>query len=992
MTVIAEQYDDFFAELWGYRPFPWQQRLAKRVCEGDWPRFIDLPTASGKTACLDVAVFAMAVQAARESSERTVGRRIFFVVNRRVIVDEAYQRAEEIGQKLLCALHGEDDARFRCCEREGKRVCADGTDMREPPCWKRPALIAVANALQQVSGDTSIGTPPLDVAMLRGGIVRDNRWARSITQPTIITSTLDQVGSRLLFRGYGVSPEAAPVHAALIVHDSTILLDEAHISQPFVETLEAVQKYRGEDWAEQPVHTPFHFVQMTATPGNVPDADVFRLDDADRLALHDRHGNPKPIQLNSVPKAKGKKAIPALAAEITSKAVELQDGQHQNVAVVVNRIATAREVYCLLQKRFAPRKPKTEPAAQVELAIGRMRPLDRDILTKRIQQRVGKTRSDADDHAKPMYVVATQCLEVGADFDFDAMVSECASLDALRQRFGRLNRTGRDIEATGCIVIRGDQIQTVEQLAALDMKNEQDDPIYGNALARTWNWLQSTADDGRVDFGVNAMNAALTGVDDDDVEEMLARRPKAPVMFPAYMDIWAQSNPFPVPSPDVALFLHGPNRGEPDVNVCWRDDLTSDNPTDWPAIVSLCPPSSPECMTVPIGVVRRWLVDRQAAVELDDERSDLLDGQAPESDDAARSALRPALSWRGVERSEIIRHARQIKPGDTIVLPSSEGGWDVFGHLPDPKAADIAERAYQQTRGRAILRLRPEHLQDWPQEEAIDELRGWLRDAELTLRHRELRTALEESAHRAPEGATETAALMLELATRRGGLKHERYPDGVGVVLETRRRQSPRALIPAMDDGEDESSRVVNKKNKPVPLDEHLAHVRSEVDKTQDCLPIVTGFDAVGPAADLHDLGKADNRFQALLIDGDLHDVGAQRKLWAKSARKPSSRVSSRAAFVRSRLPKGFRHEMLSVQLAETLSNVLPNDPADRELVLHLIAAHHGRARPFAPVVIDDAPEDVELELHGFPASITAEYRREHPVIGRVRTGHGWAR
>lgn len=120
----------FFTELWGKRPFSWQNKLAERVLEhaknsnanpsvhdvhGDeggtkspWPEAIVLPTASGKTACLDVAVFALAVQASWLASGKamTVPRRFFFVVDRRVIVDEAYERARCMANKLTHAKSG----------------------------------------------------------------------------------------------------------------------------------------------------------------------------------------------------------------------------------------------------------------------------------------------------------------------------------------------------------------------------------------------------------------------------------------------------------------------------------------------------------------------------------------------------------------------------------------------------------------------------------------------------------------------------------------------------------------------------------------------------------------------------------------------------------------------------------------------------------------------------------------------------------------------
>ena len=117
----AADFSEFFTALWDRRPFCWQKELAKRVLEHDgtgsdlsgvaascgaagtaapaWPDAIALPTASGKTACMDIA---LAAQASRLDSGQpiTAPRRIFFVVDRRVIVDEAYERARRLAQKL----------------------------------------------------------------------------------------------------------------------------------------------------------------------------------------------------------------------------------------------------------------------------------------------------------------------------------------------------------------------------------------------------------------------------------------------------------------------------------------------------------------------------------------------------------------------------------------------------------------------------------------------------------------------------------------------------------------------------------------------------------------------------------------------------------------------------------------------------------------------------------------------------------------------------
>ena len=110
------------------RPFDWQMRLAKQVLEdGLWPDVIRVPTACGKTSVLDVALFELALQAGRQKQELTAARRICFVIDRRLVVDEVTEHARSIYAAIMAASQKETSrasvesgcgaSRFACCGR-----------------------------------------------------------------------------------------------------------------------------------------------------------------------------------------------------------------------------------------------------------------------------------------------------------------------------------------------------------------------------------------------------------------------------------------------------------------------------------------------------------------------------------------------------------------------------------------------------------------------------------------------------------------------------------------------------------------------------------------------------------------------------------------------------------------------------------------------------------------------------------------------------------
>lgn len=880
-------FEAFFRAIHGVAPLPWQSRLARElVTHHTWPDVIDLPTASGKTACLDIALYHLAWCALR-GEPGLAARRIAFVVDRRIIVDAAAERAERIRLAL-----------------EARRS---------------EAVRAVADGLLRLGGNT-----PLACVKLRGGMARESGAVLHPAQPMIITSTVDQVGSRLLFRGYGVSPYSLSVHAGLLGHDTLILLDEAHLGEPFVEAVSAVA--REQRRAQRPLGAvkTVEIVPMSATSRS--SGVRFSLDrsDLEHPVITQRRTAPKPARLVKVSKA-GER-LKVLAKEATEMLAALE-GAAPSVALIVNRVKTARELFERLREESARRD------FEIQLLIGRSRPLDRDVLAKRLLDRVQANR-EPQDSDRPLLVVATQTLEVGADLDFQGMVTECAALDALRQRFGRLDRLGLYRKARA-VIVGGDE--------------GDDDPVYGPALGETWRWLEASAvvADGSptVDFAIEAMDRALAGV---DTRPLTGRSPQVLPLTPAFVQLLCQTSARPVYEPDVAKLLHGLEAAAPEVQVVWRTDLPvierrGDALLDdgrigvARALLDLNPPMSLEAVSLPIRAVRAWLETSKEDAQLADIEGPVDD--APSAQPSKSPPSRPVLR-RSADEWEIIP-AHHIRPGDTIVVPSAYGGCDEFGFAPQDRTPvrDLSAQARHEL-GRSPLfvasRATLAALKN-PEPNGAEALAAtWGRICE---EHASDPTAdpgrlidllLEDLGEALPADLSWLRERPVVRAITSPGTGGELRLE----ALIATGRQPRRGDI---SDEDLSSSHTV-----PVPLDTHSAGVGRRARTLAEAVGLsAEHIKTLGCAGELHDVGKAEPRFQALLRAGD-HSV-LPGQLLAKGVRRgPVSGVEL-----------GERHEAYSVALIRAHAGLLEG-VSDPELAEYLVGTHHGRGRALMP----DRPDE----------------------------------
>lgn len=878
--LAPEDFSLFFREVTGHDPYPWQEALLRHVLEKEWPEAVAVPTGTGKTMVLLVAVFLMAL-------DPRAHRRVIYVVNRRLVVDQAYDIASELKERLQTALQAQDAS----------------------------PLSRVARKLGALGGGV-----PLEVVRLRGGVPRPKPTLSDPARPAVVLATVDMAGSRLLFRGYGVSPGLLPVEGALFGVDALYLLDEAHLEAPFLSTLKAVAGLPG-PWGRPGIRA----VALTATPESLGGLKAFRLEERDGFHPYLRRVLSAPREarvLNSRPQNR--------VRDLLEQAEKLHRDLKGPVAVVVNRVERALEVYRELQKTLekSPRDQEDPDKPKVLLLTGRMRPYERDrnfARTRELQKSL--------DSGEVAFVVATQALEVGADLDFAGMVTELPDLASLFQRLGRVNRRG--LREKAHVVILGEEKPSLREAR----------PYSPETLRAVWEWLDN----------LGAREASVNLSPEDLAKYLETRSPKCQAfgdprtsmdLWDALMPVLAHTNPLLPIDPDP--FLHGLERSAPEVEVVWRADLPVGKDAV-EAYLRAVPPRPKEAVRLPLYAVRAWLkgitadfadLEGQKDVQQDDSEKEKPGGRERGVEGSWKGNKGKGRVYRfdGERVEEVALEDPKIKPGDTLLVAAdlgglSEGHWDPISSSPVPDVAEWGEDGFR------LLRLHPSVLA-----QALGPTGVGAEDEGEIL---EMLVALKED--------------LKDAETRKGAQEIVR---GFLKKYQERFRAEWRPLVEAFLHGTFEvwpweedvgyegyvlrlrPENPLYGPGKPESLADHSKEVARRVeDFAQRLLLDAEKANSLRRSALWHDLGKQDPRMQYWMLVSAGGEVDRALLPLAKSGTRLTDRELARLR-EQAGYPPGQRHEHVAAR---------PLLLAHYCLEAHLVATHHGRGRPL-PVASQDPP------------------------------------
>lgn len=842
----GSSFEQDFKDLTGHTPMRWQVRLYNRLLSAEGlPRALDLPTGLGKTAV--IAIWYLA----RRAGAR-LPRRLVYVVDRRAVVDQA---------------------------------------------------TTVADSIREKSGDER-----LRVSTLRGQHVDKREWLEDPAAPAIIVGTVDMIGSRLLFEGYGVSRRMRPYHAGLLGADTLVVLDESHLVPPFERLLDQISEradLKPKEERDRRLIPVLRQLALSAT-GRDADGDIFRLSEEDcpdpvaerRLAARKR--------LTIKPAGDGKPEKPLAQA-----AWGLADRGRSPVRILVycDSRETAEETKAAIEKLAKGDKL----AIETELFVGARRVKERVDAAEKLKalRFLAGSREPLD---KPAFVIATSAGEVGVDLDADHMVCDLVPWERMVQRFGRVNRLGGDDRTARISLITEPPKPTKSERQALDKQKEGQKKLEDKEqksiasfeakveAARRYEapfeHLPKHGDE--IDVSPGALrDLKLRAASDEAVREMLAEATTPAPLYPALtrplVDAWAMTSlDEHTGRPEVQPWLRGwIEDDQPQTTVVWRTYLpvreqggeaTRKEIEDF---FEAAEPHLSEKLEAETWRVIKWLRARAAeGAKREDGERPVVAAIALESNGSLRKAYRLHELRANDNKKESDKAFAATLAGATLIVDARLAG------LRDGLLNGDANEPPSTADGEDI----------WPTNSAGEPL--------LPFRVRRV-TAGEGEAE--PPPATDRRWR----AVHAFDLAHDAEGQAlVQLIVENWRSEAT-----------GENTRSV------AARDQFLAEHQ--------------GWAASRAQAIVEALGLDQDLANAIVLAARLHDEGKAARRWQEAFNAPSDAVyaKTRGPLNLARLG-GYRHEfgsLLRVERNNALA-VLPDEFKD--LVLHLIAAHHGRARP----------------------------------------------
>jgi len=854
------RFRDAFNALTSDPPFPWQENLYMEwFSQGKIPLSCNLPTGLGKTSVIAIWLIALA-----NWPEKTL-RRLVYVVNRRTVVDQTTEEVLKYRQRL--------------------------------------AELEENDPLRRSLGSLAIST-------LRGQFADNREWSADPSRPAVIVGTVDMIGSRLLFSGYGVGFKAKPLHAGFLAQDVLLVHDEAHLEPAFQKLLVAIREEQ--DRCNE--FRKFRVMELSATSrGQEPPFELTKLEKDIPTILPKRPTEPVHFVWR---RQKAKKALSLhplkdekqLADEIVNvkHALKYKDSK-QAVLIFVRKVEDADKIV------------KKLPKGCTQQLTGTLRGLERNRMADPRNKygcpifarflKPPKPDADANEQWKiepqpgTVYLVCTSAGEVGANLSANHLVCDLSTFDSMAQRFGRVNRFG-DYGDTEIHVVHPVNFEDED---ALDDRREKT-----LALLRQLNG--------------DASPSALANA---DAGARLAAFAPEPTILPVtdiLFDAWALttiSPPLvrtPLPGrPPVERYLHGISDWQPpETRVAWREEvgvITGD-------LLQRYKPEAllDDCPLKPHELLRDSTDRKSSGVFAHLEKLSANYPYAPVWVLDTRGQVRPTTL------KHVISGGKEAIHEVTVILPPSVGGLSSTGTLDGGAKPDDTVK--------------------------YDVADMWFSDKEETVKRR-IRVWDND-----PQFDEKTRGMRLVLAP-----------------LDTR---------PDADENESEPAghRYWHWYTKPRSADDDLSKTYTTPIKWQHHTEDVTER----TREIIKTLNLPGELPNAMLLAAKFHDLGKRRDVWQRSIGNPNPSdwyAKSGKAWKPCDICPDYRHEFGSLLDVEDEPEFIKLNEDMKNLVLHLIAAHHGRGRPHFPLDEILEPEPQGKGVAKIASNVPQRFARLQRKYGR---------